>query len=141
MTVQRCMSVVASLAATGLLLKAVPAVAHHSSSPFYDATRKVEAQGPITKFLFRNPHSFLYLQSTDEKGQTIEWQVELGAAAPLTRTGWTPDTLKPGMVIKVVGQPSRAEGSHGICCARLTRPDGTPVVPGGRVEEETPTPR
>jgi uncharacterized protein DUF6152 len=137
MSVQRLIWVVLLLAVTGLVLQAVPAVAHHSSAPFYDATRKVEAQGPITKFLFRNPHSFLYLQSTDERGQTVEWQVELGAAAPLTRTGWTPDTLKPGMVIKVVGQPSRAEGSHGICCARLTLPDGTPVVPGGRVEEET----
>jgi Family of unknown function (DUF6152) len=138
MSVQRLIWVVVLFAVTGLLLKAGPAVAHHSSAPFYDATRKVEVQGPITKFLFRNPHSFLYLQSTDDKGQTAEWQVELGAAAPLTRTGWTPDTLKPGMVIKVVGQPSRAEGSRGLCCARLTRPDGTPVVPGGRVEEEAP---
>jgi len=132
---------VAAMTTALLLLRAVPAVAHHSSAPFYDATRKVEAQGPITKFLFRNPHSFLFLESTDDKGEKIEWQVELGAAAPLTRTGWTPETLKPGMVIKVVGQPSRAEGSHGICCARLTRPDGSPIVPGGRVEEETPTPR
>jgi len=141
MNVQRCIWAVAAMTTALLLLRAVPAVAHHSSAPFYDATRKVEAQGPITKFLFRNPHSFLFLESTDDKGEKIEWQVELGAAAPLTRTGWTPETLKPGMVIKVVGQPSRAEGSHGICCARLTRPDGSPIVPGGRVEEETPTPR
>lgn len=128
-------------AAAALLLITVPVVAHHSSAPFYDATRKVEAQGPITKFLFRNPHSFLFFESTDDKGQKVEWQVELGAAAPLTRNGWTPDTLKPGTLIKVVGQPSRTDGSHGICCARLTRPDGSPIVPGGRVEEETPTPR
>jgi hypothetical protein len=141
MNARRWMWTVAGITAAALLFKAVPAVAHHSSAPFYDATRKVEAQGPITKFLFRNPHSFLYLEANDEKGQKVEWQVELGAAAPLTRTGWTPETLKPGTIIKVVGQPSRAEGSHGICCARLTRPDGSPIVPGGRIEEETPTPK
>ena len=27
-----------------------------------------------------------------------------------------------------------------MCCARITRPDGSPIVAGGRVEEETPTP-
>jgi hypothetical protein len=124
-----------------LLLKEVPAIAHHSSAPFYDATRKAEAQGPITKFLFKNPHSFLYFEAADEKGQSVEWQVELGAAASLTRTGWTPDTLKPGTVIKVLGQPSRAEGTHGMCCAKITRPDGSPIVAGGRVTEEQQPPK
>ena len=83
-----------------VLMKTAPALAHHSSAPFYDATKKVEAQGPVTKFLFKNPHSFLYFQAPDEKGQAVEWQIELGPAASLTRTGWTPETLKAGTVIK-----------------------------------------
>ena len=81
------------------MMKTAPALAHHSSAPFYDATKKVEAQGPVTKFLFKNPHSFLYFQAPDEKGQPVEWQIELGPAASLTRTGWTPETLKAGTVI------------------------------------------
>lgn len=141
MNVQSWISAAAAVMAVALLVGAVPAVAHHSSGPFYDASRKVEAQGPVTRFVFKNPHAFLYLDSADGTGQTIEWQVELGSPISLTRTGWTPDTLKPGTVIKVVGQPSRVEGSHGICCARITRPDGSPIVAGGRVEEATPTPR
>jgi uncharacterized protein DUF6152 len=127
--------------AAALMLGAVPAIAHHSSAPFYDATKKAEAQGPVTKFLFKNPHSFLYFEATDEKGQKAEWQVELGPAASLTRTGWTPETLKPGTLIKVSGQPSRAEGSHGMCCAKITRPDGSPIVAGGRVTEEQQPPK
>jgi uncharacterized protein DUF6152 len=123
------------------LALAAPAIAHHSSAPFYDATKKVEAQGPVSKFLFKNPHSFLYFEANDEKGQKVEWQVELGPAASLTRTGWTPDTLKIGTVIKVVGQPSRAEGSHGMCCAKITKPDGSPITPGGRVTEEQQPPK
>jgi hypothetical protein len=124
-----------------VLMKTAPALAHHSSAPFYDATKKVEAQGPVTKFLFKNPHSFLYFQAPDEKGQAVEWQIELGPAASLTRTGWTPETLKAGTIIKASGQPSRAEGSHGMCCAKITRADGSPIVAGGRVTEEQQPPK
>ena len=131
-------AVVVSIGAAAV---AAPVLAHHSSAPFYDATKTVEAQGPVTKFLFKNPHSFLYFEAAGEQGQKVEWQVELGAAASLTRTGWTPETLKPGTIIKVVGQPSRAEGSHGMCCAKITRADGSPIVAGGRVTEEQQPPK
>ena len=141
MSIRRWIVTTAVASAAAAALWCVAAVALHSSAPFYDATKKVEAQGPVTKFLFKNPHSFLYFESTDEKGQKVEWQVELGPAASLTRTGWTPDTLKPGTIIKAAGQPSRAPGSHGMCCARITRPDGSPIVAGGRVTEEQQPPR
>ena len=141
MNVQR-MLVSATIAAAGaaVVLMAVPALAHHSSAPFYDATKRVEAQGPVTKFLFKDRHSFLDFEEAAPQGK-VEWQVELGAASGLTRTGWTPETLKPGTEIKVNGQPSRAEGSHGMCCARITRADGSPIVAGGRVTEEEQPPK
>jgi hypothetical protein len=116
---------------------AMPAFAHHSNAPFYFTDKKVETQGKITKFVFMNPHAFLHLDGPDETGKIVDWQIELGAPISLRRTGWTPDTLKIGMEIKVVGSPSRAEGSHGMCCVRMTLPDGSPVTPGGRVQEET----
>jgi len=125
----------------GVLATTASVVAHHSSAPFYDASKRVEVQGSVTRFLFKNPHSFLYFDVTDEKGQKAEWQIELGPAASLTRTGWTPETLKAGTVIKASGQPSKAEGSHGMCCARITLADGSPIVPGGRVVEEQQPPR
>jgi hypothetical protein len=125
-------------AVAAILLLGLPAIAHHASAPFYDASRKVEAEGKVTRFVFRNPHAFLYLEAPDMTGTVVEWQVELGAPVSLTRAGWTPETLKPGTIIKVVGQPSRGEGTHGICCARITRPDGSPIVPGGRVQEDRP---
>jgi hypothetical protein len=141
MNAQRWMMAAGVAAVAGAALQGVPALAHHSSAPFYDATKKIEKQGPVTRFLFKNPHSFLYFQAPDEKGQPVEWQIELGPAASLTRTGWTPETLKPGTIIKAAGQPSRAEGSHGMCCAKITRADGSPIVAGGRVTEEEQPPR
>lgn len=133
MNVWRWISVAASVTAVGLLVTVMPVAAHHSSTEAYDASKSVEAQGTVTKVLLRNPHSFVFLETTDEKGQKIEWQVEMGASTGLTRSGWTPETLKPGTPIKVVGIPSRAPGSHGITGAKLTRPDGSPIGPqGGR---------
>ncbi len=52
--------VTACLAAACLAV--APAVAHHASTPFYDGTRSVEAVGVVTRFEFKNPHSFLYLE-------------------------------------------------------------------------------
>jgi hypothetical protein len=135
MTRQRWTAAAAIGLAAVLLSVAVPAVAHHSSAPFYDASKRVEIQGAITKYLFKNPHSFLYIDVPDTSGQKTEWQIELGASASLARTGWTPDILQVGTVIKANGQPSKAEGSHGMCCAKITKPDGSPVVSGGRTTE------
>lgn len=119
-----------------------PALAHHASTPFYDPDRSVEVQGTVTRFVFRNPHAFLYVDVTDANGASTEWQVELGAPVSLRRVGWTPDSLSVGTVIKVSGQPSRAEGSYGIGGpVRMTRPDGSPILAGGRVQEDNPPPR
>ena len=136
MTVQRYITGLAAATTIALGLSAASARAHHSNAPFYDSSRKVETQGKITKFVFMNPHAFLHLDGPDAAGTMVSWQVELGAPISLRRTGWTPDTLKIGMEIKVVGSPSRAEGTHGLCCVRMTLPDGSPVSPGSRVQEE-----
>ncbi len=120
----------------GLFLINAPLSAHHASAPFYDPENRVSIEGSITRFVFRNPHAFLFIDAVDENGQTVEWQVELGAPVSLRRTGWTPDTLEVGMVVKVTGNKSRADGSFGLCCVRMTREDGSPVLRGGRVEEE-----
>ena len=119
-----------------LAVIAVPLAAHHASAPFYDPEDRISLQGEITRFVFRNPHAFLFIDVTDENGETVEWQVELGAPVSLRRTGWTPDTLEVGMIVQVNGAKSRAEGSRGLCCVRMTREDGSPVLRGGRIQEE-----
>lgn len=122
MTVPSCRGFVA--AALAVLVSAGPVAAHHSAAAAYDESKKVEAQGTVTRVLLKNPHSWVFLESTDDKGQKVEWQIEMAAAASI---GWTPATLPVGTVVKVVGSPSRAPGSHGMTGARFTLLDGTPV--------------
>ena len=106
-----------------------PAIAHHASAPFYDFEQSVEAVGTVTRFVFRNPHSFLYVDAEGEGGEVVQWEIEMGASVMMSRRGWTPDTIQAGDQIRVVGQPSRAPGTFGMCCAELTRPDGEPIQP------------
>ena len=134
MDVKRVVVVVGVVAAGAL---AAPVIAHHSSAPFYDPTKTVEVTGEVTKLHIKNPHSFLYVD-VDEKGKKVEWQVEMGTGAQLVRNNLTVETLKPGTMIKVSGQPSRAEGSHGMCCIKtLMKADGSAIL-RGTVPKEPP---
>ena len=121
----------AAVAAVAIMiaLTGAPATAHHASAPFYDNTKSVEAIGSVTRFLFRNPHSFLFLDGEDENGGKIQWEIEMGTAVSMSRRGWSPDTIEVGDTIRAVGQPSRAPGTHGMCCADLTNPDGSSIRP------------
>ena len=121
-------SSLATVVVVGLVITGLPVEAHHSSAPFYDDTKSVEVVGTVLRFNFRNPHSFLFIQAENEDGEMVEWEVEMGAAVSMARRGWSPETIKAGDPIKAVGQPSRAPGTYGVCCAQLTRPDGSRIA-------------
>jgi hypothetical protein len=120
-----------SLLAVGILVTVTPVVAHHSAAAAYDESKHVEAQGTVTKILVRNPHSWIFLESADDKGQKIEWQIEMGGVPSMA---WAKDGLPIGAVVKVAGHPSRAPGTHGITGATFAKADGTPLGPRGRGE-------
>ena len=127
------------LAATGaaaaLQLITISATAHHSATPFYDATRTVEIRGVVTNWAFVNPHPFLYLDVVDEQGETQEWIIEFAGPVRLQKLGWSSQTFTPGEVITAVGNPPKAEGAYGMFSPRIVREDGTVVEgvgePGG----------
>jgi hypothetical protein len=120
-----------SVLAVGCLVSVTPVVAHHSAAAAYDETKRVETQGTVTRLLVRNPHSWVFLESADDKGQKIEWQIEMGGVPSMT---WAKDALPIGTTVKVVGHPSRATGSHGMTAATFSKADGTPIGPRGRGE-------
>ena len=134
MTIGLRVSVV-SLLAVGVFAIVAPVAAHHSAAAAYDETKRVETLGTVTRILVKNPHSWIFLESTDDNGQKIEWQIEMGGVPSMA---WTKDGLPIGAPVKVVGHPSRAAGSHGITGATFAKPDGTPIGPRGGRGEYTP---
>jgi hypothetical protein len=124
-----------SLLAVAILVSVTPVVAHHSAAAAYDESKHVETQGTVTKILVRNPHSWIFLESADDKGQKIEWQIEMGGVPSMA---WAKDGLPIGAIVKAAGHPSRAAGTHGMTGATFAKADGTPIGPRGRGES---TPR
>ncbi|MYF69312.1 MAG: hypothetical protein F4053_17130 [Proteobacteria bacterium] len=122
----------AIIAATaGYQLLPVPAGAHHSTAPFYDQTRTVVIRGVVTKWTFVNPHPFLYVDVTDEQGETQEWVIEFSGPVRLQKMGWSAEFFKPGEIITATGHPPRAEGTYGMFYPEIVREDGT-VIPSSQ---------
>ena len=79
----------AALVALAFVVK--PVVAHHSFSAEFDATKPFKLSGPVTKVEWMNPHTFFYIDVTDEKtGKVTNWAMEMGSPNGLMRQGWTP---------------------------------------------------
>jgi hypothetical protein len=102
--------------------------AHHAQTPFFDQDRTVEVRGTVVRWVFRNPHPVLELESTDAAGQKIVWEVQFAPATVLAKRGWTEATFKAGDAVVATGHPSRAPGTYGLEHRSIERADGSPVV-------------
>ena len=118
-----------SIGLATLLLAAQPALAHHSFAPF-DLEKDISLKGTIKEVQFTNPHVWLQVMVKDDKGVETEWSIEAGAPGMLLRTGWKPNTLKPGDAVTVVAHPAR-NGMPNGSLIRVTVPDGRTLGPGG----------
>ena len=127
-------------AARALLLVAIaaagaaPAVAHHSFAAF-DRDRQITLTGVVREFQWTNPHAWIQVVVTDEKGRQTEWGLECGSPNMMARTGWKRTTLKPGDRVVVVGSPLK-DGKPNALLVKVTLPDGRVLGPG-----DAPAPR
>ena len=88
----------------GLLMCAVPVMAHHSFAAEYDATKPIKLTGAVTKIEWTNPHCYFYIDVKNaESGKVEGWALELGNPNALLRAGWTPNSVKIGDEVTVEG--------------------------------------
>lgn len=118
-----------AVAFTAAFVAGAPAYAHHAQAPFFDQDRTVEVRGTVLRWIFRNPHPVLELETVGEDGKKVVWEVQFAPATVLAKRGFTADTFKPGDEIIATGHPSRAPGTYGLEHRGLERADGSPVVP------------
>jgi uncharacterized protein DUF6152 len=96
--------------------------AHHSFAATYEEAKTVKIEGKLVQFLFRNPHSFVHVMANDESGQEQRWAVEWGGVGQLAGQGVTRETLRPGDVVVITGNPGRNPADHRIRMVTLRRP-------------------
>src|SRR3989442_13596299 len=92
------------LAAIVLIASAIPVLAHHSFAAEFDSSKAIDFSGVVTKVEWMNPHVYFYVDVKDpQTGKVTNWGCEMGSPNGLTRQGWTRNTMKIGMVIRVEG--------------------------------------
>lgn len=117
------------------LVCSVSAVAHHSPASHYKMEEYITVVGVVTKFRLINPHARIYFDVENEEGEVVPWLAEGNASAILKRRGWTKETLKPGDVITISGNPAKDDGPK-MDWKVIKLEDGTELYGGNTVAEE-----
>ena len=113
----------AAMAFAALFLSA-PLQAHHGETN-YDTEKTVSIKGTVSEFQFINPHTLIFLDVKNEKGQMEKWNCEARSPGMLVRVGgWAKDTLKPGDIVTAVGFRAK-NGSTVLRLKKIILADGT----------------
>jgi hypothetical protein len=90
-----------------------PVSAHHSDAG-YDHERLVTFEGVVSRYIFRNPHIIIHVETEDGLGGITEWEIETGSTPIMSRSGWTASMLSLGDVVTVRVHPERSGASKAI---------------------------
>lgn len=101
---------------------ATPVFAHHSTA-MYNMANPVTVTGVVKSFEWTNPHAFIHLEVTDEKGNKVEWQIEMMSLNHLKSYGWAHDTVKPGDKISCTGGAAKS-GDPAMLSSLIKLADG-----------------
>jgi hypothetical protein len=110
------------LAAALALAAASPALSHHSHAMF-DHNTNVSITGTVTQFVFRNPHVFLYIDARNDKGEDVNYWVEMSNLPNMIRRGIGQSTFKPGDKVTVNLHPLK-DGRPGGSYVTIVTADG-----------------
>ena len=115
----------------GVLVSAVPLVAHHSVSAEFDTTKTIKFVGKVKEVNWGNPHIYTSVEATDpDTGKVTVFKVEGGAPNALFRNGWRKDTLKIGETVTVSGNRAKNPASPNIGQATILTESGKRVYAG-----------
>ncbi len=111
-------------------LASAPVTAHHSFAAAYDENAPLNIEGVVTKVELTNPHSWLWVDVTDENGTVTNWGFEGGPPVNLFRNGLTRDTLPVGSEIKVFAYQAKSGENKGVAVF-FEYLDGRKIFMGG----------
>jgi hypothetical protein len=104
---------------------ATPVSAHHSDA-VYDTAALTTLEGTVTRYEFRNPHTYIQIETLDAEGVRVT-NIEAGSISWLGPLGLARDSLQVGDPVTVRAYPSRR--SADVMLGReIVKQDGT-VVP------------
>lgn len=110
----RASTLVSTTVAAAALLILTPSLAHHSFAAAFDESKTLNFEGVVTKVELVNPHSWIWMDVTNEDGTVTNWGFEGGPPVNLFRNGVTKNTLPVGSEIRVFGYQAKSGESKGV---------------------------
>jgi hypothetical protein len=110
------------VAAIGVVLYVVSAGAHHSHGAYVDTF--MDVQGVVKEVHLVVPHSWVYIEVKNPKGEPEVWALEATGRTGLERVGVTATTVAVGDTVKARCHRLR-DGSNGCLLGFLKAKDGT----------------
>ena len=105
----------------GLLAPAFQAQSHHSFLAEYNMEEIITVTGIVTEVWYQNPHSRVYVESQNDQGETVLWEMETFPRNILVRRGWRHDDLDEGDEVVVTGRQAR-DGGYRLQMLTINRP-------------------
>jgi len=96
--------------------------AHHAGVMF-DSKKIYIYEGTVRRFLWANPHAWLYVDVRKADGSSELWGFESAGTNMLSRVGVHANTLKPGDKISVHASPDKT-GIHNAMLRKIVLADG-----------------
>jgi len=112
------------LAASALAISSI-AFAHHSHNS-YEITVWTTVEGIVREVHIMNPHSWIYLDVTDENGNTALWALEAANPAQIFENGVEANFVQPGDRIRARIHLLR-DGENGGLLGFITPLHGDPA--------------
>ncbi len=112
------------LAVAAFFFVLLPVAAHHSAAP-YDQRQRIQFEGVVVDFEWKEPHVYIRVEANNQDGETVTWLVEGRPPGAMNRLGWSRDALTPGERITVAGNPGRNPSRNIALGLTVTKEDGT----------------
>lgn len=108
-----------------------PVLAHHGTAASYDQTKWVTLKGTVTEFLWRNPHSALFLDVKQSDGNVTAYSIEMFSPSLMVKQGYKRTVLKAGDEVEIDVHPSHARTPSGECLGCRLIVNGKDPANGG----------
>ena len=102
---------------------AIPVWSHHSHGN-YNTDSFIDLQGTVKELHLVVPHSWVYLEVKDAKGESQVWALEATGRVGLEKIGVNRESVKPGDTVKARCHQLR-DGTNGCLLGFLKAKDGT----------------
>ena len=94
----------------------------------FETKKTVTVTGTVREFEYVNPHAWLYVAVTDDKGEETLWGFEAEGPSALMRARIKHNALQPGDLVTVTARPRRDSRPAGAWVS-VTKADGSVLAP------------